>query len=61
MAHDLEKQRQHLIESLHKNGITDKRVLAAVANTPREMFLHETQYKMAYENRALSIGRGQTI
>ena len=61
MAHDLEKQRQHLIESLHKNGITDKRVLTAVADTPREMFLHETQYKMAYENRALSIGMGQTI
>ena len=61
MVHDLEKQRQHLIESLHKNGITDERVLAAVADTPREMFLHETQYKIAYEDRALSIGMGQTI
>ena len=61
MAHDIERQRQHLIESLRKNGITDKRVLAAVADTPREMFLHETQHKMAYENRALSIGMGQTI
>src|SRR6266550_6622197 len=61
MAHDMEKQRQHLIESLHKNGITDERVLAAVADTPREMFLHETQYKIAYEDRALSIGMGQTI
>ena len=58
MAHDIEKQRQHLIESLRKNGIIDKRVLAAVASTPREMFLHETQFKMAYENRALSIGMG---
>jgi protein-L-isoaspartate(D-aspartate) O-methyltransferase len=61
MAHDIVKQRQHLIESLRKNGIADERVLAAVADTPREMFLHETQYKMAYENRALSIGMGQTI
>ena len=61
MTHDMEKQRQHLIESLHKNGITDERVLAAVADTPREMFLHETQYKIAYEDRALSIGMGQTI
>jgi protein-L-isoaspartate(D-aspartate) O-methyltransferase len=61
MAHDIEKQRQHLIESLRKNGIADERVLAAVADTPREMFLHETQYEMAYENRALSIGMGQTI
>ncbi len=61
MAHDIEKQRQHLIESLRKSGINDERVLNAVACTPREMFLHETQYKMAYENRALSIGMGQTI
>ncbi len=61
MAHDIEKQRQYLIESLRKNGIADELVLAAVADTPREMFLHETQYKMAYENRALSIGMGQTI
>ncbi|HEY6284322.1 MAG TPA: protein-L-isoaspartate(D-aspartate) O-methyltransferase [Ktedonobacteraceae bacterium] len=61
MAHDLEKQRQHLIESLRKNGITDKRVLGAVADTPREMFLHETQCNMAYEDRALTIGMGQTI
>jgi protein-L-isoaspartate(D-aspartate) O-methyltransferase len=61
MAHDLEKQRQHLIESLHRNGITDERVLAAIAVTPREIFLHETQFRMAYEDRALSIGMGQTI
>lgn len=61
MAHDLEKQRQQLIESLRKNGITDERVLDAVADTPREMFLHETQFKRAYEDRALSIGMGQTI
>lgn len=61
MAHDLEKHRQQLIESLRKNGITDERVLGAVADTPREMFLHETQSSMAYEDRALSIGMGQTI
>jgi protein-L-isoaspartate(D-aspartate) O-methyltransferase len=61
MAHDLEKHRQQLIESLRTNGITDERVLGAVADTPREMFLHETQSAMAYEDRALSIGMGQTI
>ena len=61
MAYDLEKQRQHLIESLRKNGITDERVLSAVADIPREMFLHETQSNMAYEDRALTIGMGQTI
>ena len=61
MEHNLEKQRKHLIESLSKNGITDERVLTAVAETPRELFLHETQMKVAYEDRALSIGMGQTI
>ena len=61
MAHDLEKHRQQLIESLRKNGIADERVLCAVADTPREMFLHETQSSVAYEDRALSIGMGQTI
>ena len=61
MAHDMEQQRQHLIESLRKNGISDERVLAAVADTPRELFLHITQSKLAYEDRALSIGMGQTI
>jgi protein-L-isoaspartate(D-aspartate) O-methyltransferase len=61
MAYDLEKQRQLLIESLRKNGINDERVLGAVADTPREMFLHETQSRMAYEDRALAIGMGQTI
>ena len=44
MTRDLEKQRQNLIESLRRNGIIDKRVLAAVASTPRELFLDETQY-----------------
>ena len=61
MVHNLEKQRKQLIESLTKNGITDERVLAAVAEIPRELFLHETQMKVAYEDRALSIGMGQTI
>ena len=61
MDQNLEKQRKYLLESLRKNGITDERVLAAVAETPRELFLHETQSKLAYEDRALSIGMGQTI
>jgi protein-L-isoaspartate(D-aspartate) O-methyltransferase len=61
MVHDLEKHRQQLIRSLRNNGIADERVLGAVADIPREIFLHETQSRMAYEDRALSIGMGQTI
>jgi protein-L-isoaspartate(D-aspartate) O-methyltransferase len=61
MTHDLEIQRQQLIESLRKHGISDERVLGAIAGVPRELFLYETQVSMAYEDRALSIGMGQTI
>src|SRR6266705_252654 len=61
MTYDLAIQRQQLIESLHKHGISDERVLGAMACIPREKFLHETQYSLAYDDRALSIGMGQTI
>src|SRR2546426_1756473 len=61
MTDDLERQRQQLIESLSKHGISDGRVLEAIASIPRELFLHETQSGVAYEDRALSIGMGQTI
>jgi len=61
MTHDLEIQRQQLLESLREHGIHDERVLGAIANIPRELFLHETHYDMAYEDRALPIGMGQTI
>jgi len=61
MTDDLERQRQQLIESLSKHGISDGRVLEAIASITRELFLHETQSGVAYEDRALSIGMGQTI
>jgi protein-L-isoaspartate(D-aspartate) O-methyltransferase len=61
MTYDLERQRQQLIESLRKHAISDERVLGAIASIPRELFLYETQTGMAYEDRALSIGMGQTI
>lgn len=61
MAQDPEIQRQQLVESLRKAGVRDERVLSAMASTPRELFLDKSQYSMAYEDRALSIGMGQTI
>src|SRR5213082_2948124 len=61
MAPDLETQRQQLIESLRQAGIQDERVLVAIASTPREAFIDETQYDLAYADRALPIGMGQTI
>jgi protein-L-isoaspartate(D-aspartate) O-methyltransferase len=61
MIHDLELQRQQLLEALCKAGIDDRRVLDAVASTPRERFVNEAYYEWAYADRALPIDMGQTI
>jgi protein-L-isoaspartate(D-aspartate) O-methyltransferase len=44
-----------------REGIDDERVLAAMANVPRELFVPERGRRRAYANRALDIGCGQTI
>ena len=46
---------------LARRGIRDERVLAAVAAVPRELFVPEELAHEAYADRALPIGRGQTI
>ena len=50
-----------LIDDLRSEGITDERVLAAVASTPREEFVDTPFVHSAYENTALPIACGQTI
>lgn len=61
MAQDFEAQRQQLIETLRTAGVRDERVLAVLANTPREMFVDDEQREYAYADRALPISMGQTI
>jgi protein-L-isoaspartate(D-aspartate) O-methyltransferase len=46
---------------LRRRGITDERVLEAMAEVPRELFVPLRQRRRAYADRALSIGQGQTI
>jgi protein-L-isoaspartate(D-aspartate) O-methyltransferase len=46
---------------LRRRGIHDERVLAAMAEVPRERFVPEDQRKRAYRDGALRIGEGQTI
>jgi protein-L-isoaspartate(D-aspartate) O-methyltransferase len=46
---------------LRRRGITDARVLAAMARVPRELFVPESVRSHAYEDGALPIGHGQTI
>ena len=41
--------------------IVDPRVLAAMQRVPRHLFVNDAQVGQAYEDRALPIGRGQTI
>jgi protein-L-isoaspartate(D-aspartate) O-methyltransferase len=53
--------RQQLIDSLKEKGITDEVVLKAMNNIPRHYFLDLAFDKIAYEDRAFSIGEGQTI
>jgi protein-L-isoaspartate(D-aspartate) O-methyltransferase len=46
---------------LSGRGITDERVLAAMAEVPRELFVPPELRKRAYRDGALRIGEGQTI
>ena len=50
-----------LAQQLFHEGITNQNVLAAIARTPRELFLPEALQHKAYQNTALPIGQGQTI
>jgi protein-L-isoaspartate(D-aspartate) O-methyltransferase len=52
---------EHLANVLHQEGITNTRVLEAIASTPRELFMPDALKHKAYENTALPIGQGQTI
>jgi protein-L-isoaspartate(D-aspartate) O-methyltransferase len=46
---------------LRKRGIVDERVLAAMADIPRELFLPEDVRGDAYRDGAVYIGEGQTM
>lgn len=50
-----------LAQKLQHEGITDQRVLRAIAQSPRHIFIPEILAHKAYENTALPIGQGQTI
>lgn len=50
-----------LIAELRDGGVTDPKVLDAIQNVPRDLFLSEPFKPRAYENVALPIGRHQTI
>ncbi len=53
--------REKLVNQIKEKGITDERVLKAINNIPRHYFVSPEMERFAYEDRALSIGDGQTI
>ena len=55
------RTRDRLIERLREEGIRDERVLAAMREVPRHVFVDEALASRAYEDTALPIGAGQTI
>ena len=48
-------------EQLRTHGITDERVLEAMAGLPREEFVPSEHRRLAYADHPLAIGGGQTI
>jgi protein-L-isoaspartate(D-aspartate) O-methyltransferase len=56
-----QRTRARMVERLREQGITDARVLEAMAGVPRHLFVEEALASRAYEDTALPIGYGQTI
>jgi protein-L-isoaspartate(D-aspartate) O-methyltransferase len=57
---DLEWARENLLKYLD-HEIADKRIVEAMKRVPREAFVLPDLYHVAYDDRPLSIGFGQTI
>ena len=56
-----DQRKIQLLMSLRSQGIRDQRVLEAIEQTPREMFMAETFAGQSYADQALPIACGQTI
>jgi protein-L-isoaspartate(D-aspartate) O-methyltransferase len=57
-----ERARERMVaEQIEARGVNDPAVLAAMRRVPRERFVPEPMRAMAYEDRPLPVGEGQTI
>ena len=56
-----QRTRQRMIDRLRERGVGDERVLMAMAQIPRHLFVDEALAHRAYEDDALPIKFGQTI
>ena len=53
--------RKKLVETVREKGIKDQRVLDAIGNVPRHLFMDSGFVEFAYRDQAFPIGSGQTI
>ncbi len=53
--------RRRLINALREKGIKNEAILEVMGNIPRHFFMDKAFEEMAYEDKAFSIGCGQTI
>ncbi len=60
-ADDFAELRRRMAEDIRHMGVTDARVLSAMARVPRHRFVPEAQVAFAYADGPLPIGDGQTI
>ncbi len=62
MAEDFARLRRQMVETqIRARGVRDPRVLAAMAQVPRHLFVPEDLRARAYADEPLPIGDGQTI
>ncbi len=58
----MESDRERMVQrQLERRGIRDSAVLAAMRRVPRHAFVPEDLQELAYDDRPLEIGEGQTI
>jgi len=57
----LQGLRKRLVEGLRIKGIKDDKVLAAIGQVPRHLFMDHSFIQFAYKDQAFPIGSGQTI
>lgn len=53
--------RKKLVDGLKIKGIRNEKVLEAIGNVPRHLFMESTFIQFAYKDQAFPIGAGQTI
>lgn len=56
-----ERTRMRMVERLRAAGVRDEKVLAAMGQIPRHIFIDEALSSRAYDDVSLPLGHGQTI